>query len=243
MNLEELIKIRLKKNDKEPAGPWKNYPENRFLEIDKEDYNIGILTGEINNIIVLDVDIKDGGMADYQTYVDQYGPITTTMQTTPRRGIHLIFKYSHSDTACHYLIRHCLKNKAKYRGTGLDIRSNGGYIVSAPSTVYNKSYKLVNNFDMIQEMPESLIYWLLLGVEIDWTLDDEKTNENGEKKTKKQNNIIEHKQDYKFKITDEEIKNIISMLDESFYTDYTKWLIVTSALKQLNKYDIWCEFF
>ena len=53
-----------------------------------------------------------------------------------------------------------LKNKSKYRGKGLDIRKDNGYIVFEPSTIDNVSYRLMNKIQP-QKVPLNLLKWLL----------------------------------------------------------------------------------
>ena len=91
--------------------------------------NIGLLTGKLNNIIVLDVDEKDNGIEEFKLYIAEYGEPMTVKKKTPNNGYHYIFEYSHSDPDMQFLIDNSLTNSSKYRGVGLDIRTNGGFIV------------------------------------------------------------------------------------------------------------------
>ena len=55
-------------------------------------YNVGIPTGETNDIVVIDIDIKDDGLKEWQTYTAEFGePITPTVKT-PSGGYHYYFK-------------------------------------------------------------------------------------------------------------------------------------------------------
>jgi RecA-family ATPase len=75
----------------------------------------GIPTGLSNNILVLDVDVKDNGYESLQKY---YVPLTLS-QTTKSGGKHFIFRYP-SDGRNY-------GNRVKF-DAGLDIRGEGGYI-------------------------------------------------------------------------------------------------------------------
>lgn len=82
------------------------YPQLKFY---------GIPTGKTNGIIVLDVDVKDGGSETIKKY---HVPLTMS-QTTKSGGTHYIFKYPNDG--------HTYGNKVKF-DKGLDVRGEGGYI-------------------------------------------------------------------------------------------------------------------
>ena len=42
-----------------------------------------------------------------------------------------------------------LTTKTKYRGVGVDIRNNGGYVVAPPSIIDNVAYEIINNVEVI----------------------------------------------------------------------------------------------
>ena len=128
----------------------------------------------------------------------------------------------------HFLIDKYLKNKTKYREKGIDIRSNGGYVIIAPSEYDNGKYEFANNEKMV-EMPTTFINWLLLGTE-------QKIIKKLEKIGKKQLN------EFKFKITQDEFKNLLFKLDDSYCENTKKWLIITSIFKSLNYFQLWDDW-
>ncbi len=84
--------------------------------------NIGLATGAINNIIVLDFDGQPGEIAS-ETLEDSLGKLPdTVLQLTGGGGKHLIFKHPNFK----------IENKVKIID-GFDVRGDGGYIVVAPS--------------------------------------------------------------------------------------------------------------
>jgi len=88
------------------------------------DFNLGIATGEISNIFVVDVDAKTSGPSSLKELEEKYGPLPDTPRSnTGGGGQHLFFKYAKD-----YEIR----NRVAVR-PGIDIRSNAGFIV-APSS-------------------------------------------------------------------------------------------------------------
>ena len=89
--------------------------------------NIGIATGAISGIVVLDVDVKNGkpGNQTLAALVAQHGELPTTPhQTTWSGGLQYFFEYDAR-----------VKNTAGALGAGLDTRGDGGYVVAPPSRV------------------------------------------------------------------------------------------------------------
>lgn len=84
---------------------WKTYP----------NANIGIATGEISNLLVIDVDGE---------YPDYFPAIPDTVKVKTSRGFHFYFKYPKGfDVRC----------STKILGSDVDVRANGGYVVVPPS--------------------------------------------------------------------------------------------------------------
>ena len=153
--LFDMKKIKIQTNNKKPIEQW-SLPNNRYSSIDTSKFNTGILTGRVNNIIVLDIDYKDNGIDEFNKYISIYGKPNTFTQKTTNNGFHYYFSFEHSKIDIEYIIQNCLVNKSKYRGVGIDIRSNGGYVVSYPSIINNSQYTILNDIPII-EMPETLV--------------------------------------------------------------------------------------
>ena len=60
------------------------------------------------------------------------------------------------------MIKTFLTNSTKYRDAGIDIRSEGGYIVGPPSVRDGREYLITNVIKPI-DLPVSLLNWLLVG--------------------------------------------------------------------------------
>lgn len=85
--------------------------------------NIGIATGADSNLVVLDVDPKNGGQESFEALMRRV-PLPLTMQVvTGSGGAH--FYFAHPGTL--------IRNSAGLLGPGLDIRGDGGYVVAPPS--------------------------------------------------------------------------------------------------------------
>lgn len=86
--------------------------------------NIGIPMGEKSGLVALDVDTRHDGEKSLADLVSEFGDLPDTITaTTGSGGKHYIFKYTEEL---------CLKNVVGFRD-GLDVRTQGGLIVAAPS--------------------------------------------------------------------------------------------------------------
>ena len=86
--------------------------------------NIGIRTGTISGIFVLDVDDRDGGSTSLAKLEVRHGALPKTLTQITGGGRHLIFNSPQGIS---------IKNSQGDIGAGLDVRGDGGYIVAAPS--------------------------------------------------------------------------------------------------------------
>lgn len=93
--------------------------------------NIGIRTGEVNGITVIDADFKVAP-AGFEEIYKELIALNTLMQDTPH-GKHFVIKYDKD-----------IQQTTKIGGVHLDIRNDGGQIVAAPSQIDNNSYKWQN---------------------------------------------------------------------------------------------------
>lgn len=116
--------------------------------------NIGILTGKINNLLILDIDIKDNGMKLWNEIIKDKPEINTPMVKSPGGSIHLYFKYNAKIPNMNRI----LVNKK----IGWDIKSDGS-IITAPPSVYpntNKKYKWIANKSLNELKPIKMPKWL-----------------------------------------------------------------------------------
>jgi hypothetical protein len=120
--------IPLKPGDKKPLTAWERHQRERATpDMIREwwskfpDANIGIVTGKISGIAVIDIDEKIG-FIEIEKYIAL--DLLTPQQRTPRGGLHII---------CKHPLNIELPNNARTI-PGCDFRGDGGYIVIAPST-------------------------------------------------------------------------------------------------------------
>lgn len=110
--------------------------------------NIGITTGEISGITVIDVDIGPGkfGAETWAELIKDHGEPQTLMANTGSGGMHLFFQYNSS-----------LKTASNVLGKGVDCRNDGGFVVAAPSRHYSGgAYEWVNWGTKLAPLPPHL---------------------------------------------------------------------------------------
>ena len=130
--------IPLQPNSKLPLISWMDYTNKRATKelithwwLKNPNANIGIVTGKISNIVVIDVDVQKGGDAKS---VYELAP-TNFISQTGSGGYHLVYHY-HDEIP-----------KNKVGKDGIDVRSNGGYIVAPPSIHSNG-----NKYEWVQKI-------------------------------------------------------------------------------------------
>jgi len=108
---------------------------------------VGIVTGPVSDVIVLDVDGPEG-----RAELEKYGHPPTPMVSTPSGGLHLYFR--HPD----------LEVKTGIRvAPGLDVKAAGGYVVAPPTLGANgKPYDWIvsPDVDEFAECPAWLLHLL-----------------------------------------------------------------------------------
>jgi putative DNA primase/helicase len=121
---------------------WKRWPEAQ----------IGIATGKISGLVVLDVDLgKEGVESSWNSLIQkQVIQLDTVRARSGAGGLHLYFKYPENET---------VQNTVEHGGNkGIDFRGDGGYIVAPPSihSVTGKEYLWENSIfeTTLHECPE-----------------------------------------------------------------------------------------
>lgn len=122
--------LPLRARDKRPLIAWESLQSEGPTSEQVADWfnrwpaaNIGIVTGEISNLVVLDIDSKHGGDASLARLERRFGPLPETIEvTTGGGGRHLYFTHPGG----------LIRNRTGL-AQGIDLRGDGGYIVAPPS--------------------------------------------------------------------------------------------------------------
>ena len=226
--LENFRKIKLRLNQKLPAGKWKE-PKYHLQTVNPLIYNVGIPCGNINNMFVLDIDVKDDGLVEMNKYIQQYGEPETLTIETPSGGKHYYFNLKTNNPDLNYIIKTVCYTRSKIGGVGIDIRSNNGYVVAPPSTIDNIKYKIINGTSF-HDIPLTLAQFLL-GKCINHELRI-KTDRPEQFETTEITNYI-------YSIDDNEICALLNKLEMSYVNEFHEWFKITNILKGLNKMNIW----
>ena len=116
--------------DKRPLVAWTEYQRRRPTEAEVQAWfletpnaNVGIVTGAISGLIVLDIDPAHGGDESLRRLEREQGPLPRTVEAvTGSGGRHLYF--AHPGGLVH--------NRVGIF-TGIDVRADGGCVVAPPS--------------------------------------------------------------------------------------------------------------
>ena len=87
------------------------------------DANIGVRTGQISGVVVLDIDPKNGGLESWSELQDIHGRVDALTCHTGGGGLHLYFQAPETE----------LKSSAGEIAPGVDTRAEGGYVIAPPS--------------------------------------------------------------------------------------------------------------
>jgi hypothetical protein len=222
--------IKLVKNSKNPACKWKQ-SENQAKGLDVNnfqsgddiynDYNVGVLTGKINNITIIDVDYYK--FKDDNKFVKELGDkkyiksLDTFTIRTPRGGYHLYFQYEEE-------IYTTTNSEIQ-----IDIRSDNGYIVKYGSIIDNKMYKVWIN-KPIKKMPEDLKNWLIKNI----TPPKKNKITNLTEKTAHKLETINYEPDFI-----NEVKKAVNKTKINLFVEPYSFLKFTNCMKLLGLFDDW----
>ena len=235
--LSELYKFNLIPNTKNPACAWRN-TKNHYKKHPRGNY--GIPTGQVNDIIVLDLDFYklDANELLANPFIQIYGE-TPTFDTftvaSPSGGLHYYFKFEEN-----------MQGNTQNKKLEIDTRSNGGFIVGPGSKTPSKvtgvvdDYKIINDIS-INKMPDDLREWMLENL---YKKDKSKTA--SASKPHIQINNIESLYTYSF--TDALLRRIFDTLPDGYWENYQgvdgepSFLVWTTACKILKCSDLWNEY-
>lgn len=111
--------------------------------------NVGIACGVESDLIVIDVDVRNGGDKSIVELEKKLGTLPPTVRVdTPSGGWHLYYRYPNGRS---------LRNKAGFGLPGVDVRGEGGQVVAPPSTLPNGAYQWRSDFTEVSFLPESWV--------------------------------------------------------------------------------------
>src|SRR3981081_3334892 len=108
--------------DDAPRSLDQRHPHTRWWDR-VPDANIGLATGKISALVVLDVD-GPTGEATLASIEGKHGSLPSTREVKTGKGRHLYFCYPKDVTKVKSVARKKL---------GLDVRADGGYVIAPPS--------------------------------------------------------------------------------------------------------------
>jgi hypothetical protein len=110
--------------------------------------NVGLAMGRKSGLVAVDVDPRSGGDAAITELIERYGDLPNTLEAiTGGGGSHILF--AHPGVT--------FKNSSSVLGEGLDVKTDGGYIVAAPSLHSSgKRYSW-----RTRRRPSAMPHWLL----------------------------------------------------------------------------------
>ena len=240
---------------------WKRKTLSQLFELQNKE-NRAILTGKLNNCIVIDLDfyskwdkknkcikefdrsqskfIKDFG----EDYIKRFNTLTFK---TANGGEHLVFNYTPK-----------MKTTAN-REHNIDVRSDGGYIVAPGSvidkSVYNPSikknkrgYYLVANDTEIKDLPIELETWMCMNVYNKKRISTKplKKVSNGDISSYTTHEAYEQDEvdltEYSYLFDDDVLIKILDGLPDDYFIDSVSWYIFTTAMKTLGKQELWDKY-
>jgi len=183
---------------------WRNITKNN---INNRDLGLATICGEISGITVYDFDKEE----TYNLLIRKNPELKNCFTVKTLKGYHIYFEFDESVGTT---------TNASEELEGLDIRSNGSFVISPPS-----SYKLLNDdiFEYkflggrIGPIP-TYLKTCLKGFKV-------KKELNNRVEVKKElNNQVEVKKDINNEDKIEEIRNLIGKLNKERSNDYTNWV-------------------
>src|SRR5439155_2534028 len=122
--------IPIRSGDKRPLVRWEDFQHRRPTEAEARAWfcgcreaGIGIVTGAISGLVVVDIDVRHGGDGALEHIEREHGRLPTTVECrTGGGGRHLYFAHPGG----------LVRNKVGL-APGIDLRGDGGYVVAPPS--------------------------------------------------------------------------------------------------------------
>src|SRR5207248_3906466 len=101
-------------NPAEASSWWRRWPE----------ANVGVRTGAVSGLVVIDVDARHGGAASLGHLLRRFGALPPGPRVRTGGGMHLYFRHPGESIA---------NDVGRRLGPGIDVRGDGGYVIAPPS--------------------------------------------------------------------------------------------------------------
>lgn len=241
--------FRLQPNSKLPSNEWSKGKTKTTRDVfinmsawikrtnqQLRQTNCGIPCGKVNDNFVVDLDfyVKPGDNAwsmetsifnslgcSVEEYIELHNIYSVE---TISGGYHLYFKYDGEIKTTTNSTHH------------IDIRSDGSYIVAPHTKINGKRYKIINDGE-INEIPDDLKDLLMNNLYMKAPTKRQFTKKKGEIQCVDTDLTL-----YTYDYPEELLKNILDSLPKEYYRDYDKWLKFTTAMKQIDRQDLWDEY-
>jgi hypothetical protein len=157
--------IPIRPGDKRPLVRWEEFQHRHPDEAEVNgwfrtwpDAGIGVVTGAISGLVVIDVDLRHGGDVGLKDLEREHGRMPTTVECrTGGGGRHLYFAHPGG----------LVRNKVGL-APGVDLRGDGGYVVAPPS-VHSSGVR----YAWVEEhSPERAAIGPLPGWVLRWAIDE-----------------------------------------------------------------------
>lgn len=244
-----LYAFQLIQNGKVPACKWTDSKNQKKFCIqvnnDRNITNLGIPCGKKNNLCVIDIDCtKDDNIHDnvfFKTFGEPenwFKLFGCPVVKTQSGGYHLYFQ----EEPCVL--------QTQNAETHIDVRAEGGYIVAPGSMINGNKYEIIQgDISNIPTMNETLIQVMEFNY-VGSKNSDKSKNRIRTKIIKSKNGkeiIVEEvfgcdQSLYNYDYSDFMLRNILKGLDKKYFNDYHYWFIFTTAMKQIDRKDLWIEF-
>lgn len=228
-DINQFIRFNLIKDSKNPTYEWHTNYRHKW-RTGVFSGNSGIPTGKQNNITVIDLDfykIKEESnkfIEQFNNYIEHFDTLTVK---SGGGGIHLYFQYDTDITQTRNDTYH------------IDIRGEGGYIVSPGSIVDGKPYTVYHNAT-IKKMPKDIKNWLLDNIyPISKSSKLKKEIDRPKQQTdKKKIRMICSK----YNLTNDMVINHIQNLPDKYWSNNDNlFLKYTTFCKYFDQFDLWDE--
>ena len=209
-------------------------------DLNKNHNALGMLTGEVNGIFVVDIDnVDEWNMLLKDTKNKEP---KTVKAISGNGGIHYYFKYTErlkNITSKDHAI------KFNDKALSIDVKTNGGFIIVPPSRYYNErlkkevEYQWADGLSIFEKELKELPKWLeklFLDKQnnkpVEKSIDKKETIE--EEKSEEQAATLDIEEDIELDFTIDDIETLVNMLSEDRCNSYNDWLNVGICLFNLS---------